>query len=252
MLRRTSTSRLLAIVATVARRPRRRHCDRRRARSAARAPRPPPKPLAQAVHDALAAPARAGRHRADHVHEPPRRHGRASRRDRRPLLSGASGRLWATADGRDPARAAVRPRRRADHERRHDRHDLDSSHEPGATGSRCRSATTRRSPSRASRRASRDIQRTLGDDREQRGRRQRDARRTSPGAPAYTVRISPKHDGGLTNAAELAWDAATGTPLRAAVYASGDAKPGPRARGDRHLVRPGCRRPTSRRRSRPA
>ncbi len=45
------------------------------------------------------------------------------------------------------------------------------------------------------------------------------------GRPAYTVRISPKHDGGLTNAAELAWDAATGTPLRAAVYASGDSKP---------------------------
>ena len=48
---------------------------------------------------------------------------------------------------------------------------------------------------------------------------------TVAGRPAYTVRIAPKHDGGLIGAAELAWDAASGTPLRAAVYASGAAKP---------------------------
>jgi outer membrane lipoprotein-sorting protein len=45
------------------------------------------------------------------------------------------------------------------------------------------------------------------------------------GREAYTVRISPKHDGGLIGAAALAWDAANGTPLRAAVYAAGDPKP---------------------------
>src|SRR5439155_9873794 len=45
------------------------------------------------------------------------------------------------------------------------------------------------------------------------------------GRPAYTVRISPKRDGGLLGAAELAWDAVTGVPLRAAVYAAGDASP---------------------------
>lgn len=48
---------------------------------------------------------------------------------------------------------------------------------------------------------------------------------TVAGRPAYTVRIAPKHDGGLIGAAELAWDAQSGTPLRAAVYASGAAKP---------------------------
>ena len=45
------------------------------------------------------------------------------------------------------------------------------------------------------------------------------------GQPSYTVRIAPKDDGGLLGAAELAWDAARGVPLRAAVYAQGQASP---------------------------
>jgi outer membrane lipoprotein-sorting protein len=45
------------------------------------------------------------------------------------------------------------------------------------------------------------------------------------GRPAYSTRITPKHDGGLIGAAELAWDAANGTPLRAAVYAAGNPNP---------------------------
>ena len=39
------------------------------------------------------------------------------------------------------------------------------------------------------------------------------------------MRIAPKDDGGLLGAAEVAWDAARGVPLRAAVYAQGDANP---------------------------
>jgi outer membrane lipoprotein-sorting protein len=48
---------------------------------------------------------------------------------------------------------------------------------------------------------------------------------TNADRPSYTVRISPKDDGGLLGAAELAWDAARGVPLRAAVYAQGQATP---------------------------
>jgi outer membrane lipoprotein-sorting protein len=48
---------------------------------------------------------------------------------------------------------------------------------------------------------------------------------TTAGQPTYTVKISPKDDGGLLGAAELAWDSITGAPLRAAVYAQG--QPGP-------------------------
>jgi outer membrane lipoprotein-sorting protein len=45
------------------------------------------------------------------------------------------------------------------------------------------------------------------------------------GQPAYTVRISPRHDGSLLGAAEFGWDAMHGVPLRFAIYASGDSSP---------------------------
>ena len=48
---------------------------------------------------------------------------------------------------------------------------------------------------------------------------------TTAGRPTYTVRISPKDDGGLLGAAEVAWDAERGVPLRAAVYAQGSSDP---------------------------
>jgi outer membrane lipoprotein-sorting protein len=48
---------------------------------------------------------------------------------------------------------------------------------------------------------------------------------STAGRPTYTVRISPKDDGGLLGAAEVAWDAARGVPLRAAVYAQGSSDP---------------------------
>lgn len=52
------------------------------------------------------------------------------------------------------------------------------------------------------------------------------ARPTSTaGRPTYTVKVSPKDDGGLLGAAELAWDAVRGAPLRAAVYAQGKSDP---------------------------
>jgi outer membrane lipoprotein-sorting protein len=48
---------------------------------------------------------------------------------------------------------------------------------------------------------------------------------TTAGQPTYTVRIAPKDDGGLLGAAEVAWDAVRGVPLRAAIYAQGNDKP---------------------------
>ncbi len=45
------------------------------------------------------------------------------------------------------------------------------------------------------------------------------------GHSAYTIRVSPKHDGGLLGAGELAWDAIKGVPLRIAVYAQNDSSP---------------------------
>jgi outer membrane lipoprotein-sorting protein len=45
------------------------------------------------------------------------------------------------------------------------------------------------------------------------------------GQPTYTVRFSPKRDGGLLGNVALAWDALRGVPLRLAIYARGDSSP---------------------------
>ena len=45
------------------------------------------------------------------------------------------------------------------------------------------------------------------------------------GHPVYSVRISPRHDGGLLGGLQLAWDAQHGVPLKVAVYSRGDASP---------------------------
>jgi outer membrane lipoprotein-sorting protein len=45
------------------------------------------------------------------------------------------------------------------------------------------------------------------------------------GQPAYTVRVSPKEAGSLIAGAELSWDANNGAPLRAAVYSTESSAP---------------------------
>jgi len=45
------------------------------------------------------------------------------------------------------------------------------------------------------------------------------------GQEAYTATISPSHDGGLLGSAELAFDAVHGVPLKVAVYAQGSSAP---------------------------
>ena len=45
------------------------------------------------------------------------------------------------------------------------------------------------------------------------------------GEQAYTVELSPSHDGGLLGSAQLAWDALNGVPLRVAIYAQGASSP---------------------------
>ncbi|MBV9310909.1 MAG: hypothetical protein JOZ73_08755 [Solirubrobacterales bacterium] len=45
------------------------------------------------------------------------------------------------------------------------------------------------------------------------------------GQPAYSVRVSPKQNGGLIGGAQLAWDAVRGVPLSIGVYARGNSTP---------------------------
>ena len=186
-------------------------------------PTPPPKPLAQAVHDALAAPPVAGvtarisftNHLID----------AASLQGSDPLLSGAKGRLWAagnrlrlelqasSADGRagdvqvllDGDRLSVIETAsntvyRATLPREHQR----AANEPVPSLARIQDVLTH-----LTQRA------TLS------GAQPSDV----AGRPAYTVRITPRHDGGLLGGVEAAWDAEHGVPLRAAVYASSGGDP---------------------------
>jgi outer membrane lipoprotein-sorting protein len=48
---------------------------------------------------------------------------------------------------------------------------------------------------------------------------------TLAGRAAYTVQLSPRPRAGLLGAVQVAWDAANGVPLRLAVFARGDSRP---------------------------
>jgi outer membrane lipoprotein-sorting protein len=45
------------------------------------------------------------------------------------------------------------------------------------------------------------------------------------GQESYTVKVSPSHDGGLLGSAQLAFDALRGVPLKVAIYAQGSSSP---------------------------
>jgi hypothetical protein len=45
------------------------------------------------------------------------------------------------------------------------------------------------------------------------------------GQESYTVKISPSHDGGLLGSAQIAFDALRGVPLKVAIYAQGSSSP---------------------------
>jgi outer membrane lipoprotein-sorting protein len=49
--------------------------------------------------------------------------------------------------------------------------------------------------------------------------------RNVAGQPAYKIKLSPRHDGGLLGNIQLAWDAAHGVPLGIAIYAQGNSTP---------------------------
>jgi hypothetical protein len=187
-------------------------------------PKPPPKPLAAAVHDGLTAPEVQGitarvkftNHLIDS----------SGIQGQNPLLSGATGRLWLSPghglrlelqsengdaqvvgnekgffvyDGTSNTVYQGRaPKHRTGREHRHGHHGVPS--------------------------VSR-IQRGLN-----RARKHKlDITGPTPGniagQPAYTVRVEPGRPGGLLGGVELAWDAAHGLPLRVGVYARGNSDP---------------------------
>jgi outer membrane lipoprotein-sorting protein len=225
-LRRTSTLRLLAIVAVL---------TLIAAATAAIAlaatgggPTPPPKPLDEAVHDALAAPPLEGV--TARVHFTDNLIGESLLEGADPLLGGASGRLWASSDGRLrlELQADVSKSSAGDLELLVDHRHL-SVYDPG-TETFYEGTLPKREDASASD-AGKDEPPTLAQVREaiEQVSEHANLGEATPsdvaGRPAYTVRVSPKENGGLVGGAELAWDAANGVPLRAAVYAKGESSP---------------------------
>lgn len=200
---------------------------------------PPPRPLAEAIHRAATAPPPAGVSARIEFANRLLPAGALPEGEAPPLLAGASGRLWARPDGRF-------------------RLELQSRHGDAQVASDGRSLTVYDASSKTVYRA----EMPQGDDRGDKrggpfgdrrdGKDRRDDRRGPPtvaeierklaeltekvelsgarpesraGRPAYSVRVAPRNDGGLLGAAEVAWDAVRGVPLRAAIYAQGEAEP---------------------------
>jgi outer membrane lipoprotein-sorting protein len=186
-------------------------------------PVPPPRPLAQAIHDALGAPAPAGI--TARISFTNNLIPSSNIQGSDPLLTGATGRLWLSSHGLrlelqsdngdaqvvvssggfwvyDPSSNTV--------------YEGKLPAQPGKD--RTSSEKTHQLPSIAQIQS--DLNRLIGHVNVS-GAIPSDV----AGQAAYTVRISPKHDGGLLGAAELAWDASRGIPLRFAVYARNDRSP---------------------------
>ncbi|HVS29359.1 MAG TPA: hypothetical protein VHE14_07385 [Solirubrobacteraceae bacterium] len=190
---------------------------------------PAPKALGDAIHDALAAPpveGVTGRIQfSNHLIAPANLDGAGD-----PLLSGASGRLWLSRDGhvRLELQSSAGDVQVLSDSKTFSVYDASANTvyrgdlpqdakdpQPGAAGA---PADAHQVPTVAK------IQDALT-----RLMQKADVSGATPtnvaGQPAYSVRISPKADGGLLGGGELAFDAARGVPLRAAVYAKGNPTP---------------------------
>jgi outer membrane lipoprotein-sorting protein len=213
-------------------------------------PTPPPKPLAEAVHGALVAPAVEGVSAnvllTDHLLEGANlassSNGSAGQLSSSPLLTGADGRLWISKEGR--VRLELQSEK-GDTEIYYDGHTVsmyDASsntlyrYTPTAsewgTGDGSAGATD---PSGSGAAGSPDTSTheppTVAKIEEAIARLGRHAYLSGAtptdiaGQAAYTVRVSPKETGSLLGAAELSWDAGNGVPLRAAIYSSTSSSP---------------------------
>src|SRR4051794_21537166 len=184
-------------------------------------PVPPAKPLARAVHDAVAAPEVNGV--TAKISFTNKLIDSASLEGGGPLLKGATGRLWLGDGGK------LRLELQSDNGDAQIVSDGATAWAYDAGSHTVYRAKLPQDEHPAG--AAAEKPPTLAEVRTAIGRlaQQADLSRATPGnvagKPAYTVRVSPRHDGGLLGAAALAWDAAKGVPLRAAVYAAGSRTP---------------------------
>jgi outer membrane lipoprotein-sorting protein len=200
-------------------------------------PTPPPKPLAQAIHDALGG---AGGEQiqgvsasvtlTDHLLEGASLAGggQSGELTSNPLVTGASGRLWVAKDGH--VRLELQSQQ-GDTQIVYDGHTISMydaatntlyRYTPpageGGSSSSTPAGSQHEPPSVAK------IEEAIA-----RLSRHADVSGATPtdvaGQAAYTVRVSPNEGGSLFGGVELSFDAVHGAPLRAAIYSSASASP---------------------------
>ncbi len=182
-------------------------------------PTPPPKPLAQALHDALNGTRPQGITADITFTNKLFPSGALTGAAGSALLSGATGRLWATDDGRGrlELQSDAGDVQIVWNKQRVTAYDASSNTVYELTLPANASSAKSAPPGLS------DITNVLTQISQQA------TISTKPdnvgSQPAYTVTVSPKHDGGLLGDAQLAFDAANGVPLRVAVYAQGSSTP---------------------------
>ncbi len=181
---------------------------------------PPAKPLDQAIYDASRARAVDGITARIEFKNNLLPSGTLPDGSASPVLTGASGRLWLTNDGR------IRLELQSDSGDAQIASDGTKFSIYDATSNTAYTGTVphKTQPSEHEQPSLKNIQDGLA-----KLGQMWDLSGAEPGTtadqPSYTVRIAPKDDGGLLGAAEIAWDAARGVPLRAAIYAQGQSSP---------------------------
>jgi outer membrane lipoprotein-sorting protein len=190
-------------------------------------PKPPAKPLANAVQDALNAPEVPGiSARIDFTNNLV---DASSIQGADPLISGASGRLWASPEGGGKLRLELQAENGGGGG---DTQVLVSGHKFQVYDGSSETVYEGTLPEEEEKGAGGQEQVPgLGQIEAQIAEAEKHAEVSGAtpsdvaGQPTYTVRVAPKHDGGLLGGAELAWDANNGLPLRAAIYSSESSSP---------------------------
>jgi len=186
-------------------------------------PTPPGKPLAQALHDSLAAadaPGLTARIRFTNHLFPS---GSLVGANISALMSGAGGRLWLTNDGRGRLELQSDA---GDAQVTWNNSELTVYDASANTVYKVKLPASSSSSSTDNGQAPsvselNDFLTKLAEQADVSGATPTDV----AGRPAYSVKIAPKHDGGLLGYAELAWDAEHSVPLRIGIYAQGSSSP---------------------------
>jgi outer membrane lipoprotein-sorting protein len=189
-------------------------------------PKPPAKPLADAVHDALSAPAVPGIS-AD-IHFTNNLIDAASLEGKDPILAGATGRLWASPADGGKLRLELQAEESGNDSQvlieGHHFQIYDGTSETVYEGTLPEEKEGGEAEAEEQVPSVDQIQQKID-----RVGKHADLSGAIPsdvaGQPTYTVQLAPSHDGGLLGRVELSFDAANGIPLRGAVYSSESSSP---------------------------